>query len=272
MGSLILVTTPIGNLGDITERAKNALVNTKAIASEDTRVTKELLKRLDIKYEDKLIESFHDHSSDSKLSFFLKILNEQDLVIVSDAGSPAISDPCLPLVQLAIENDICIQTCPGVSSVITALELSGLPSTPFFFHGFLPRKEGKKAESMESFNQIKGTHVFFESVHRVKETLVTLSEVFPDSQMAVCRELTKEYESIYRGMTSDISKINSELIEKGEFVICIYNEKVGGSSSKLTALANEVLASRGKTKQLSKLLAEILNEDTKSLYGRLTEK
>ena len=138
MGNLIMVTTPIGNLDDFTKRARLALENTRVIASEDTRVTKDLLKKLGINFEEKRIESFHDHSGKSKLNLFLKFLKDEDVAIVSDAGSPYISDPSYPLVKAAIENDVTIQTMPGVCSVIAALELSGLPATPFYFHGFLP--------------------------------------------------------------------------------------------------------------------------------------
>lgn len=267
-----MVTTPIGNLDDFTKRANVTLDNTRVIASEDTRVTKILLKNLGINFDDKRIESFHDHSGKSKLDLFLKILKTEDVVIVSDAGSPYISDPSYPLVKAAIDNDIKVETRPGVCSVVAALELSGLPATPFYFHGFLPRKEGKKIENFEFYSSLKGTHIFFEAVHRIEETLLTLSKVFTDSEIAICRELTKEYETVQRGNTKDIDSLLADLIKKGEFVICIHNTTENVNSGKVTRLANEVIESGGKPKSVAKLLGEILNQDSKVLYGKLSRK
>ena len=143
MAGLTLITVPIGNLEDITFRAKQKLVECTTIVAEDTRVLKELLSRLEVDYSEKRIWAFHDHSEDTSLQGMLKAMQEGELAYVSDAGSPVISDPALPLVKIALENDLAVDALPGVNAPIAALELSGLPATPFHFHGFLGRDKGK---------------------------------------------------------------------------------------------------------------------------------
>lgn len=272
MSALTLITVPIGNDEDITLRAKNKLSKCSTIVAEDTRVIKELMKRLDIDYSSKNIFSFHDHSGDNSLEGILKIIENEELVYVSDAGSPVISDPALPLVKLAVENDIQINSLSGVSSVIVALELSGLPSTPFHFHGFLGRDKSKINEFSNLVSSQYGTHVFFEGVSRVEKTMDSLSTALPENQFAICRELTKTYESVLRFKGSEWNSVKADLVHKGEFVLLVHNpNKKSQSSSGAVDLANEILTKGARPKLLAKLLAELTGQSSKDIYSRLKD-
>lgn len=268
MSKLILLTTPIGNLNDITSRAKNILIENSYFAVEDTRSFKDLCQKLGISFHDKKITSLHDHSEPHKLEHLINQVQEgSDLVVVSEAGSPAISDPAYPLIKLAIEKDIEIKSAPGVSSVITALELSGLPAIPFHFHGFLPREKGKKEKLLISHASIYGTHIYFEGVSRVKKTLSEMSKQFPEFDFAVARELTKEYESVYRFKGKDWDLINSQIVEKGEFVILWHNPNEGkGLDDETSELAEDMLENGAHPKKISKLLAKLTGKSPKECY------
>jgi len=159
VGKIILLNTPIGNLGDLTPRVLEALKTGRVFAVEDTRVFKELLNHLEITLEGKNIFSFHDQSNPKEIERLLELATQQDLYLVSDAGSPIISDPAYPIVSNARKAAIEIDSYSGVSSPIMALELSGLPPMPFTFHGFLPRDKGPKENIFLTLN--RGTHIFF---------------------------------------------------------------------------------------------------------------
>lgn len=268
--SLILVTTPIGNNDDITIRAKSELSNASIIYCEDTRKSKDLLKRLGIDYEDKDIFSFHDHSSDAQIDSIIQRASTENVCYVSDAGSPMISDPALPLVRAAVAADVKIESASGISSIIYALELSGLPSTPFMFHGFL----GRQNKDLEDFASLvksnAGTHVFFEGVSRVEKTLKNLSEKLSDFEFVIARELTKTHEQILRFKGLDFNKVSSEIVYKGEFVLLVHNPAAKAlSNDRLIALARDVIAQKGKAKTLAKLLSELTGEKTKDIYSQL---
>lgn len=270
--SLILVSTPIGNSDDITLRAKFELMEAKVIYCEDTRKTKDLLKRLGIDYSAKNIFSFHDHSSDAQINSIIQRASSENVCYVSDAGSPMISDPALPLVRAAIKADIYIQSASGISSIIYALELSGLPSTPFMFHGFLGRQNKDLDDFVSLVKSNAGTHVFFEGVSRVEKVLEKLSEKLSEYEIVIARELTKTHEQILRFKGAEFSKINSNITYKGEFVLLIHNPNVKGfSNEKLNELALEVINQKGKSKTLAKLLSEITGQKTKEIYSQLNE-
>lgn len=271
MSDLILLTTPIGNLKDITQRAIDLLTQESFFAVEDTRTFRDLCSKLGISLEGKHITSLHDHSDPAKLDGLIeKVVAGQNLVIVSEAGSPSISDPAYPLVKLAAEKDINIQTAPGVSSVITALELSALPAIPFHFHGFLPREKGKKQKFFEEHGNIYGTHIYFEGVARVADTLKELCSMFPDCHFAVARELTKQFESVYRFKGMDWEEISKEVVLKGEFVLLWHNDQEGKANNReLNSLAEEILISGAHPKKLSKLLSQITGLATKDCYEKL---
>lgn len=268
---LVLVTVPIGNSADISIRAKDKLQDCSVIVAEDTRVIKELLKRLEIEYSDKLIISYHDHSAENSSSGVLKLMQEKEVVYVSDAGSPVISDPALPLIQLALANDIEVETLPGASAVMAAIELSGLPATPFHFHGFLPREKSKIQEFADLMGSQYGCHVFFEGVSRVKKTMDILCAQKPEWNFAICRELTKSFQSVYRFKGSDWRETSPEVVEKGEFVILAHNpdKKTSQVSSQAMELARQIMEEGAKPKLLSKLLAELVGMSPKEVYSKL---
>lgn len=269
MGKLILLGLPIGNIEDITKRVKSGLEMANILLCEDTRITKDLLKNLGIEYLGKKLISYHDHSSEEKLKGLLSLFEQDDVYICSDAGSPAISDPAFPLIKFAIEQEVTIETFPAVTSPMVALELSGLPAIPSHFHGFVPRDKGARIKYFEQMQQVYGTHIFFEGVSRVVESLEDLSKIFPDETIVVGRELTKKFQSIYRFKGEEIKNILKEIKLKGEFVVLVHNSSQLLISNDVKNLAKEVLDKSGKRKVLSKLLGEILGMSPKDVYQKL---
>lgn len=274
MNGLTLVTVPIGNFDDITIRSRLNLQRANTIVAEDTRVVKQLLQALEISYSDKNILSFHEHSTPAALGKILSLMQTEQVVYVSDAGSPALSDPALPLVKLCLENGLELQSAPGVSSVIAAIELSALPCTPFHFHGFLARDNSKRQEFAQTVSEHYGLHIFFEGVSRVEKVLDELTRNFSAWQFCVCRELTKSYQSVYRFQGSDWESLKTDVVFKGEFVILIYNpeKKAPARSADLVEIAQNVMKSGARPKLLAKLLAPILGITVKEAYASLEEK
>lgn len=273
MSGLFLVTTPIGNNLDFTKRAITALEKADLIYCEDTRVFKALAKACEIDLGSKKIDSFHDHSSELKIKRILQDAAIKNCAFVSDAGSPLLSDPAFPLVKLAIEEGIELHSCGGISSPIVALELSGLPPIPFHFHGFLARDKSKKNKDFEMISKVYGTHIFFEGVSRVLKTLDDITSLYPEFEFAVARELTKEYESVYRFKGSEFQNVRSTIVEKGEFIILVYNptkDKVE-LSGELQSIAEEILKKGTKTKLVAKLVAQILDQNVKEIYEQLNQ-
>ena len=271
MSGIKLVTLPIGNKDDITIRAKNIIIETKNIYCEDTRVFKDLCKRIEVDYSTKQIRSYHDHSSDKSLETILNIAMNEDCIFVSDAGSPLISDPAYPLIEKAILSDIEIDSIGGISAVTTALELSGLPPTPFHFHGFLARDKGKILSFASEIKTQYGTHIFFEGVSRVIKTLEILTEEMPQYKFAIGRELTKDYQSVHRFIGSEFSEIKKDIIEKGEFVILINNpEKTESISGDVKNLVEEILSKGAKPKLISKLISELSGLNAKEVYEKIS--
>ena len=218
-GKLYLVATPIGNLKDITLRALDILKEVDVIAAEDTRKTGILLKRYDISVR---IESFHKFNELKKKQKFIKYLQSGlSVSIVSDAGTPGISDPAYSLVRDAIESRIEIIPVPGANSAISALVVSGLPADSFYFGGFPPRKKSKRVKYFEQLKDRPETLIFFESPHRLLKTLDDIYAVYGSRRCAICRELTKKFESIIRGKLSSILADRDNLVIKGEFVLVI---------------------------------------------------
>ena len=273
MSELILVSLPIGNMGDITIRALNALKTEKTFYAEDTRVFKELLNNLGISYQDKFIDSFHDQSVWKLEVIISKIKSGEAVHLVSDAGSPMVSDPAYPLLKRLVEENINIKTLPGVTAVVAALELSALPPNPFHFWGFIGRGKNEKKDFYKELGAITGTHIFFESPHRVFETIDLFFEVWPDNTLVIARELTKTYESVYRITKNDLSDIREKIIDKGEFVLLFHsiNEKnSNGSSEEVISLTRDYIENGGSTKKLAKILSKILGTDTKTIYDQLS--
>ncbi|MBK26330.1 MAG: 16S rRNA (cytidine(1402)-2'-O)-methyltransferase [Halobacteriovorax sp.] len=271
MAKLILITLPIGNMEDLSPRARKALEEGKHFFVEDTRVFKDRLKRADIVLEAKSLFAFHDQDR-SKVKLVLELLNKgEDVFLASDAGSPLISDPAFPLVKEVLKSEFEIETLPGPNSVVTALELSGLPPHPFHFHGFLPKEKEKRKTSFEDCTGISGTHIFFESPHRVLDSAEILSSLLPGAEICLAKELTKTFQTVYRFKGMDWDSVKEEVVSKGEFVLLFHIESgAKKSGSKLLKQAEEVLK-KPNNKKLSKLLSEILDKNAKELYQELEQ-
>ncbi len=268
MGKIILLNTPIGNLGDLTTRVSEALKNGTQFAVEDTRVFKDLLSHLGISLIGKRIVSLHDQSESGQVNKLIEMARHEDLYVASEAGSPIVSDPAYPLVVAAYENDIKVEAYSGVSSPIMALELSGLPPIPFQFHGFLPRESGKRAKIFTEVGY--GTHIFFEAPTRVEETLDELAELRPEAELAIVRELSKKFEQVMKLKAGEWPQKKKDINFKGEFVFLFHNkESKSGLSGELKTLAQEIMDSGATPKQLSKLLGVILDRPTKEIYTEL---
>lgn len=269
MGKIILLNTPIGNLGDLTPRVLEALKGGETFAVEDTRVFRELLNHLGISVSGKRIFSLHDQSEGSQIDKLLTHLSAGDLYVASEAGSPIVSDPAYPLVLAAYEKGIEVDSYSGVSSPIMALELSGLPPIPFQFHGFLPRETGKRAKI---FNETGyGTHIFFEAPTRIEETLDELSSLLPDISVALVRELSKKFQQVERFQAKDWSETKKTITFKGEFILLFHRGNVSASmGGEIRELAQEILANQGGPKTLAKLIGAILDRPTKEIYSEMT--
>ncbi len=216
--SLYIVSTPIGNLKDITLRALEILKEVDFIACEDTRVTGFLLNHYEIK---KTLVSVNANNESQKAERILdRILNGESCALVSDAGTPAISDPGIRLISAAIKKGINIVTVPGPSAVIAALTLSGLPTNAFVFEGFIPQKKGRQKKLLE-LSEEKRTIVIYESTYRIEKLLNELEEYMPGRLIVVCREITKKFEEVWRGYPKEILESLNEKTIKGEFVIVI---------------------------------------------------
>lgn len=196
MPVLYLVATPIGNLEDVSLRALRILGEVGVIAAEDTRVTRKLLTRHGIK--NRLV-SYHQFSGPERVQRLIETLAGQDVALVSDAGMPNISDPGYALVKAAIQHGIQVTPIPGPSALISAVAVSGLPTDQFVYLGFVPRKPGDRRRLLGALTEERRTAVFFESPHRLHRTLDDLIAVVPERPLAVCRELTKLYEEVFRG-------------------------------------------------------------------------
>jgi 16S rRNA (cytidine1402-2'-O)-methyltransferase len=218
-GTLYIVSTPIGNLEDITLRALRILKEVDMIAAEDTRHTGLLLKHFGIQ---KPMTSYFEGNELRKREFILSRWKQGDRVaLVSDAGTPGISDPGFRLIQLAIDHEIPVIPIPGPSAVIAALSVAGLPTDAFLFKGFLPHKSKKRRDLLRELEDVKETLIFYESPHRISETLNDIFDILGDREMVLTRELTKVYEEVLRGKLSEILTQMGERKLKGEITLVI---------------------------------------------------
>jgi 16S rRNA (cytidine1402-2'-O)-methyltransferase len=229
MGILYIVSTPIGNLQDITLRAIEIIKQTEYIACEDTRKTGFLIKSLADKFGsfgDKYLVSVYEENEVSRIQEILNVLqSDKNIVLVSDAGTPLISDPGFKLVRECINKGIKVESIPGPSSVISALVVSGLPSDKFTFVGFLPKKPGHRQTFLKNLKKslelVKSTVILFESPFRLVKTLGELETVFGDREVVVVRELTKIHEEVKRGKASDLKTHFQKHTPKGEIIVLL---------------------------------------------------
>lgn len=219
---LSIVSTPIGNLGDITLRALETLKICDVIVCEDTRVTGNLL--LQLKIPKKELQSYHGYSDAGKLEHITRRLTKgAHVALISDAGTPGISDPGYAVVHRAVEEGIKIEVIPGAAAFLAALSGSGLPVDKFVYLGFLPLKKGRKT-LIESFREEERTIVFYESVHRIEKTLSEISSALasqPDRPVVIARELTKMHEEFVRTTVKDLPDVAKSIMKKGEFVVVL---------------------------------------------------
>ena len=215
---LYIVSTPIGNLKDITFRAIDTLKEVNFVACEDTRVTSIILSHYDIKKE---MVSLNAVNETSKINFVLnRIIKGESCALVSDAGTPGISDPGTRLISAAIKENISIEPVPGVTAAITALSISGLPTNSFLFEGFLPLKKGRQ-KKLHQLAEEERTVILYESTYRIEKLLNELSEIMPERFVVVCRELTKKFEEAWRGTSVNLKNNIKNKITKGEFVVLL---------------------------------------------------
>ncbi len=215
--SLYVVATPIGNLGDITFRAIETLKKVSLIACEDTRYTRKLLSHYDIHTP---LTSYYEYNKIKKLDYLLgELKNGKDIALVSDSGTPGISDPGFLIITEAIKNQIPVLSIPGPSAVISALATAGLPTDSFVFEGFLPRKKGRLRKALIEIASLERTVVFYESPHRITTTLKIMQETIGNTYIVIARELTKHFEEVLRGdLTTLIPRLEAQPL-KGEIVV-----------------------------------------------------
>ncbi len=218
-GSLTLVATPIGNLGDITLRAIEVLKSADVILAEDTRHSRRLLQHLDI---NKPLEPYHDHNEARVTPALVeRMKNGAHMALVTDAGTPGISDPGFYLVRAALAEGIPVTMAPGANAVLPALVLSGFPCESFVFVGFTPRKPGELAKVVEALADEPRTTVFYVSPHQFRKVLEKVAARFPEREIAVARELTKLHEEVVRGTAAEVRDRLGPRQERGEFVLVV---------------------------------------------------
>jgi 16S rRNA (cytidine1402-2'-O)-methyltransferase len=261
---LILAATPIGNLSDASARLIEHLGTSKFIAAEDTRTLLKLARGLGVKLDAKLF-SLHEHNEAERVSQLLEIAATEDVLVVSDAGMPTVSDPGFVLVRAAIEAGIDVTIIPGPSAVLSALAVSGLPTDRFSFEGFLPRKSGERKKLFQSLLLETRTMVFFESPHRIDDSLKDALSVFGETRQAsVSRELTKKFEQTIRGTLPELLEWSANPT-KGELVLVIAgNTEATTTSASLEDLLAEVEKSRSEGLSLKLSVAKVADKHSLS--------
>jgi 16S rRNA (cytidine1402-2'-O)-methyltransferase len=271
-GKLILVSTPIGNLGDITLRARQALEGADAVAAEDTRRSLQLLNHLGIK---KPLISFHAHSAEERgRAIIERIRAGGTIAYVSDAGTPCVSDPGTALVALARAEGVAIESLPGPSALLTALTLSGMDASRFLFEGFLPGSKPRRRERVAWLLGQPVTCVLYESPHRLKETLSMIAEMQPGRTICCCRELTKLHEEVLVLPALELAEYFEAEAPRGEFVLVIEGrpaETETADDAARDALLTELLARGSDKSSAAREAAAALGLDRRALYKRLIE-
>lgn len=231
---LYLVSTPIGNLDDITYRAVKILEEVEVIFSEDTRVTQNLLNHFGIK---KKLIALHDHNEETVKSKVLDYLKKgYSIALVTDRGTPIISDPGYKSVKYVSDMGYNVVAIPGVCAFVPALIVSGIAPQPFTFYGFLNSKESRRKKELESLKFVKNTMIFYEAPHRIKETMELMLEVFGDREVSLSREISKKFESVYRGNISTLLPTLDGI--KGEFVIVVAGSNIEEDNRTLSVIDN----------------------------------
>lgn len=272
MGTLYLVATPIGNLEDLSPRAVRILRAVRLIAAEDTRHTRQLLTHFDLHTP---LTSYFEHNKLAKLEPILAALSQGDVALVSDAGTPAINDPGYELVKAALDSGYAVSPVPGPSAPIAALAASGLPTDSFLYLGYLPRKSSERRAFVGQVSNLTYTLIFFETPHRLLESLADLESVLGDRPMCAARELTKLHEEFVRGRISQVKAHFTEHEPRGEFVLVVSGQLSVVSEQwgqeKLVAEIQKELKNGKKAKQIAAELAEISGWSKKEIYALVTQ-
>lgn len=264
--TLYIVPTPIGNMEDITIRALNILKESDVVFSEDTRVTNQLLKHFDIK---KRLISSHLYNENNNQDKEINYLKEgKTVALVSDRGTPLISDPGYILVKNAIENGYNVVCLPGATALIPALVMSGLGEGPFTFYGFLNSKESKRKKELEELKDNKFTIIFYEAPHRITKTLENIKEIFGNRKASIAREISKKYEEILRGTIEDLIQASENI--KGEIVLIIEGNHEEKDYSELSILDHiNIYLKEGKdSKEAIKLVAKDRKIPKSEVYNK----
>ena len=264
---LYIVATPSGNLGDITLRAVDILRKCDAVACEDTRVTGKLLKHLGAH---KPLIRYDDHASEAAGSAIMERARSEAIALVSDAGTPLISDPGYRLVKAARESGVAITTLPGACAAIAGLTMSGLPNDRFLFAGFLPTKEKARADALAELASIDATLIFYESGPRLVKSLNAMGELWPTREVAVARELTKLYEECRSGTATELAEHYTANPPKGEIVLMVGPPVGNACDADPDVLLREALATM-KTSQAAASVSKATGIDRKALYARAME-
>lgn len=263
---IILAATPIGNLGDASSRLIEALEGATVIAAEDTRTTIQLMRLLGVNNKPELI-SLHEHNERERAAGLVQRAQSEDVLVLSDAGMPTVSDPGYALVHAAAEAGVMVTAIPGPSAVITALAVSGLPSDRFTFEGFVPRKSGDRASTFAALAAETRTMVFFEAPTRLHETLEAMAEAFgAERPAAVCRELTKKFEEVRRGGLGDLTQWSADGV-RGEIVVVVGGAQARDISREdALELVKEAVASGIRLKDAARDVAALTGHSSRELY------
>lgn len=263
--TLYLIPTPIGNLDDMTPRGIKLLEEVEIVFSEDTRVTSELLRHFNIKK--KCIAS-HDHNEKLNKDKLLSYLREgKNVALVSDRGTPVISDPGYELAKVAIENNFNVVGLPGATALIPALIMSGMDANHFLFYGFLDHKESKRKQELETLKEIPFTMLFYEAPHRIEKTLNNVLEVLGNRKISIAREISKKFEEVYRGTVTEV--LEEIKGAKGEMVLIVEGNKEEKNYSHLTLTEHvNLYIKEGKnSKEAIKLVAKDRNLPKSVVYN-----
>ena len=269
-GRLFVVATPIGNLADITLRALRVLDEVDVVAAEDTRTTRKLLSHHGI---GTTLVSYHDHNEAVRTPELLdRIERGESIALVSEAGTPSISDPGYRLIRAAIAAGVAVEPVPGPSALLAAVVVSGLPSDAFVFEGFLPRRGGERKRRLEELVSQRRTLVFFEAPHRLDKTLADMLEVLGDREVALCRELTKLHEEVRRGrLTELVSQLQRRPV-KGELVLVVEGapEAVGDIDAAVVEALDRI-GSGSSVREATRSVAEQRGVPRRALYDRVLQ-
>jgi 16S rRNA (cytidine1402-2'-O)-methyltransferase len=269
-GRIVLAATPIGNVGDASARLIELLGSADIVAAEDTRRLHRLVQSLDVTVSGRVI-SYHEHNEATKTAELLdQVRSGKTIVMVTDAGMPAVSDPGFRLVEGAVAAGLTVTAVPGPSAVLTALALSGLPTDRFCFEGFLPRKAGERASRLADLDAERRTMIFFEAPHRLEPMLRALHERFgPDRKAAVCRELTKTYEEVIRGSLRELLQWAETNEVRGEIAVVVGGapEQAPGTPEDNVAAVNELVSQGLRLKDAVAAVAEEVRVSKRELYA-----